>query len=824
MARSRFLLAILVVSSAALVSSTAIAAWTHDPSVNLLVSGGVGSQSNPVAASDGQGGAFVAWVDSRNFGSTNYDVYAQHVLSTGVVDPAWPVNGLAICALAGEQSIPAIVSDGAGGMIVAWQDHRGSSFDIYAQRISSAGTVVAPWPANGKQITNSSFDDYGPRIVTDGANGAWIAWTRDFGGGDLDPVVNHVLANATTQIGFGFDIDAATSTQSGTAIASDDSGGCFVAYHTNASGNFDIKVLRIAVNGTAPWNTVVASAAAGDQTNPVAADDTHGGVFIAWSDARGGSGTDIFGMRILANGVRAPGWIGDGSALASGAGATGAPLAMVPDGAGGEILAYDQCSFFCYCYLQRVAPSGLVYWTPPGYSLPGGVIGAGCEVGDGTGGAIAAGDAYVGGGFIPNVTASHATTGGATATGWDTPSETINNSGATASYPVAVTDGKGGAIVVWADFRNGVDFDVFAQRIERFGRLGNPEPSIVNVKDVPNDQGGKVDVKWNASYLDAAPDMTIYDYRIWRQAPPSTAQQAIAHGAIVLDDAVAARIDAESRAQKSDALAGSARRVFRRSIEGAQVNYWELIGTQVAAQLPAYSFGAATNSDSIGASNPRTLFYVDAYSGYQTHWDSAPDSGYSVDNLPPVAPSPFTATFSPPNGTFAAWGANGESDLAGYRLYRGGGLGFTPSPANRIYDGTVPSYHDVTSTAFIYKVCAYDIHGNEGGCSTAQPPGTTDVGEEMPKVLSLASVDPNPSRDGANLRFGLPHDGRVTVTIYDAQGRRVRTVVDAWLPAGFGLTRWDGRNNAGDDSGSGIYFARLDAGGQRITRRFVRVE
>jgi hypothetical protein len=331
-------------------------------------------------------------------------------------------------------------------------------------------------------------------------------------------------------------------------------------------------------------------------------------------------------------------------------------------------------------------------------------------------------------------------------------------------------------------------------------------------------------VKWNASYLDAAPNFWIYDYRIWRQAPPATVQQAIAHGAIVLDDAAAVRVNAESREEKSDALATSGKRVFRRSIEGTEVNYWELIGTQPAAQQPAYSFGASTNSDSIGASNPRTLFYVDAYSGYATHWDSAPDSGYSVDNLPPVAPTPFTATFSPPNGTFTAWGANGESDLAGYRLYRGGGLSFTPSPANRIYQGTVPSYHDVTSTAYIYKVCAYDIHGNEGGCTTAQPPGTTDVDEELPKVLSLAPINPNPTREGPNLRFGLPRDGLVKLTIYDAQGRRVRTVVHAWLPAGYGLTRWDGRNEAGDDSGSGIYFARIDAGGQRITRRFARIE
>ena len=827
MVRRRAFLAILIVVVATLSASSALAAWTHDPSTNLLVSGAVGNQTLSVAAPDGQGGAIVAWQDSRSFGSTSYDIYAQHVLSSGVVDPAWPVNGVAVCALASEQSTPAIVSDGAGGAIIAWTDHRGTNYDIFAQRISSAGTVVAPWPVNGKQISTSSFDETDARIVTDGANGAWITWTRDYGGADLDPIVNRVLANSNTTIGGGFNLDGAGTNQSAPAIAPDDSGGCYVAYHTNALGSYDVRLVRMLVNGTNPWN-VVASGAANEQEFPVVAGDGHGGVFVAWEDTRSGAGQDIYGIRYLPNGARASNWFSDGNFFAPTGGNGAFPMALVPDGAGGEFLCYEQCFIGCLAYVLRIGPSG-VYpsgWSSPGYSAFSGGAYLGSAVSDGTGGVIWAGFAYVSS-FTPIVEASHVASAGSTAPGW-AQQALICNVGAALNYPVAVTDGKGGAIVVWSDVRNGVDYDTFAQRIERFGQLGSPEPSIVNIKDVPNDQGGKVNLKWNASYLDASPDFTIYDYRIWRQAPPASAQQAIAHGAIVLEDAAASLVATESGAKEGranrDALASSGQRVFRRSIEGTQVSYWELIGTQPAAQQPAYSFSAATNSDSVGASNPRSMFYVDAYSGYGTHWDSPTDSAYSVDNLPPVAPSPFTATFSPPNGTFIAWGANGESDLAGYRLYRGGGLNFTPSLANRIYDGTVPSYHDVTSTAYIYKVCSYDIHGNEQYCSTAQPPGTTDVGEELPKVLSLAPIDPNPAHEGANLRFGLPRDGRVKLTIYDAQGRCVRQVIDAWLPTGIAHTVWNGRDDAGNGLGSGIYFARLELGGERKTRRFAWIE
>ena len=62
------------------------------------------------------------------------------------------------------------------------------------------------------------------------------------------------------------------------------------------------------------------------------------------------------------------------------------------------------------------------------------------------------------------------------------------------------SDLSSGAILAFADFRNGSDYDIAAQRIERNGQLGNPEPVISSVRDVANDQGGKVKVVWVASY------------------------------------------------------------------------------------------------------------------------------------------------------------------------------------------------------------------------------------------------------------------------------------------------------------------------------------
>src|SRR5262245_25471795 len=118
----------------AVFASPAMAAWPSSPVINLPVCTAPNVQNNPVTVSDGAGGAIVAWHDTRN--GADLDIYVQHVLASGATDPAWPADGLAVCTLANQQAYPAIVSDGAGGAIVTWQDRRGGTYyDIYAQHV-----------------------------------------------------------------------------------------------------------------------------------------------------------------------------------------------------------------------------------------------------------------------------------------------------------------------------------------------------------------------------------------------------------------------------------------------------------------------------------------------------------------------------------------------------------------------------------------------------------------------------------------------------------------------------------------------------------------
>jgi hypothetical protein len=67
------------------------------------------------------------------------------------------------------------VPDGAGGAIITWYEYRGNNSAIYAQRVDSSGKVL--WTTGGVPIRSiSGSSAYDPRIASDGAGGAIIAW------------------------------------------------------------------------------------------------------------------------------------------------------------------------------------------------------------------------------------------------------------------------------------------------------------------------------------------------------------------------------------------------------------------------------------------------------------------------------------------------------------------------------------------------------------------------------------------------------------------------------------------------------------------------
>ena len=73
----------------------------------------------------------------------------------------------------------------------------------------------------------------------------------------------------------------------------------------------------------------------------------------------------------------------------------------------------------------------------------------------------------------------------------------------------------------------------------------------------------------------------------------------------------------------------------------------------------------------------------------------------------------------------------------------------------------------------------------------------------------LGLPTPNPFRALTRMEFRLARPGRVEINVLTVDGRLVRHLVDAALPAGGQAVTWDGRDDAGRETASGLYYARL---------------
>lgn len=100
--------------------------------------------------------------------------------------------------------------------------------------------------------------------------------------------------------------------------------------------------------------------------------------------------------------------------------------------------------------------------------------------------------------------------------------------------------------------------------------------------------------------------------------------------------------------------------------------------------------------------------------------------------------------------------------------------------------------------------------------------GQIQIGRTPIRPMQL-SVSPIPCRADAEFLLQLPEAGQVTLTLFDAAGRRVRTVLDELRPAGEHRFRWNGMDDAGRPIAAGLYFIRAHGTGGTIIRRVVVV-
>lgn len=131
---------------------------------------------------------------------------------------------------------------------------------------------------------------------------------------------------------------------------------------------------------------------------------------------------------------------------------------------------------------------------------------------------------------------------------------------------------------------------------------------------------------------------------------------------------------------------------------------------------------------------------------------------------------------------------------------------------------------ELSDTGFYWVVA-----GNRAGADTSKKiwlaVGLTGVDDDedpsLPKMFALRNNYPNPFNPSTKIGFDLPRSCDVSIDIYNILGQRVKTLVSGHLKAGSHLVTWDGRNEAGTQASSGVYFYRIVAGEFVATRRML---
>ena len=96
-----------------------------------------------------------------------------------------------------------------------------------------------------------------------------------------------------------------------------------------------------------------------------------------------------------------------------------------------------------------------------------------------------------------------------------------------------------------------------------------------------------------------------------------------------------------------------------------------------------------------------------------------------------------------------------------------------------------------------------------------------DINSVFPKQIVLYPAFPNPFNPVTILRYNLPKDGLVNITIHDMMGRIVRTLENSKQAAGFKSIQWNATNDAGQTVSAGLYLFSINSRDFRQTNKII---
>ncbi len=463
---------------------------------------------------------------------------------------AWTAEGVPVCTAAGNQLGLVGVSDGAGGAIFAWEDHRDGPGAIFALRLTSSGTIAPGWVPNGSRVSTIQANQTAPSIASNGSGGAFIAW-QDDRTGHPQVYVQHInpdggLAPGWPQEGLAVAPDTARD-EGGSHVVSDTQGGALVAWstftHYGTQPAIVIKRLTSAGQPAPGWSDggTVVDMSTHDEYGSTsiasaffAVPDLHGGAILAWNYSWSTCYTHCTSGANYA--IRHISSTPTGAGFDFGAGRPAEEPEVEPrssnpsyvvvqnyldfadrDGTGGMMVLYTDDYYEPVSKVVRYNALGNGVWGKTAY--------AEAFSGDGAGGNFLAWRSQA---AEVQILGLHVTANGSPVAGWSPDGNVLASSQGERFQPALAPDGLGGAFVTWFDTRSG-GTHLYATRVGSDGTLGpgwaiNGNP----VCDVSGSRGAQLligDVTGSAivAWQDhRGADVDIYAQRLTSGSPVPT--------------------------------------------------------------------------------------------------------------------------------------------------------------------------------------------------------------------------------------------------------------------------------------------------------------
>ena len=327
---------------------------------------------------------------------------------------AWTDNSLLntpVCTAGKEQKRPKLIADGSGGAVLVWEDSRnGTDYDIYAQRIDSEGKPM--WRRGGIAVSTAIGSQRNPKIVMDGTGSFVITWFDRRNGKNNDIYAQRVSPEGRRRwTSDGITVCSAQNDQYDPVPVSDGLTGTVIVWQDRRNENdYDIYAQHIDRAGNTKWKEsgLPICRVSGEQDNHQVVSDKRGNIVVTWQDRRNGNDYDIYAQRIDQQGTVK--WAANGTPVSNVKYDQRLPR-MIAGGNGNVIMVWqDKRNGSDYdIYAQRIDAAGKSQWTQNGIAV--------CKI--------------------------------------------ANNQ----YEPRPASDGNGGVVITWQDYRKGADctFDAFDQ-------------------------------------------------------------------------------------------------------------------------------------------------------------------------------------------------------------------------------------------------------------------------------------------------------------------------------------------------------------------------